>query len=151
MAGPDFSKYVSPLASRNASPAMQRIFSDQRKFSTWRRLWLILAEAEKELGLDISQKALADMRKHLDDIDFKAVQKYEKKFRHDVVANIHAFGDKAPAARKIIHLGATSCYVTDNTELIILREAGTLICQYLAAIVDRLGNFAAKSQHPENS
>ncbi|NLX06443.1 MAG: adenylosuccinate lyase [Phycisphaerae bacterium] len=143
MAGSDFSRYVSPLTTRSASEAMVRLFSDQRKFSTWRRLWLALAEAEKQLGLDIPQTALDQMAKHLDDIDFDAVREYEKKTRHDVMANIHAFGDRAPAAKGIIHLGATSCFVGDNAELIIMREAGRMICRYLANIVDRLGKFAA--------
>jgi len=144
MAGKEFSEYVSPLARRNASQAMLEIFSDQRKFSTWRRLWLALAEGQKQLGLDISQTAIRQMRAHLDDINFGAIRRYERRFRHDVMANVHAFGDQAPAARKIIHLGATSCFVTDNTELILLRDAGTLICRYLANVIDLLGKFAAK-------
>jgi adenylosuccinate lyase len=144
MAKNEFLQYVSPLARRNASEAMLAIFSEQRKFSTWRRLWLALAEAQKELGLDIPDEALQQMREHLDDVDFKTIEQYEEKLRHDVVANIHAFADKAPAARKIIHLGATSCFVTDNTDLILMREAGTLVLRYLANIIDRLGEFALK-------
>lgn len=137
-------EYISPMVSRNASPPMLEIFSEQRKCSTWRRLWLVLAEAQKQLGLDISDRALRQMRASVDDIDFKAIQRYEGKYRHDVVANIHAFADKAPAARKIIHLGATSCFVTDNTDLILIREAGRLICRYLANVIDRLGRFGQK-------
>ncbi len=124
--------------------AMQTIFSAQWKFSTWRRLWLALAETERELGLDIPQNALAQMRRHLEDIDFAKAEKYERELRHDVMAHIHTFGDAAPAARRIIHLGATSCEITDNSELIQMREAGRLICRYLANIIDRLGNFAKK-------
>jgi len=138
----DYSRFVSPLASRSASAAMQEIFSAQRKFSTWRRLWLALAETQRELGLDIPQKAIHQMREHLDDIDFAKAEDYERRLRHDVMAHIHTFGDAAPAARRIIHLGATSCEITDNTELILMREAGRLICRYLANIIDRLGRFA---------
>jgi len=137
-------RFVSPLASRSASEAMQEIFSPQRKFSTWRRLWLALAETERELGLDIPQKALREMREHLEDIDFVKAEGYERELRHDVMAHIHAFGDVAPSARRIIHLGATSCEITDNADLIQMREAGRLICRYLANIVDRLGAFAKK-------
>jgi len=135
-------KFVSPLASRSASEAMQVIFSPQQKFSTWRRLWLALAETERELGLDIPQKALKEMREHLDDIDFPKAEEYERQLRHDVMAHIHTFGDAAPSARRIIHLGATSCEITDNAELIQMRQAGQLIVKYLANIVDKLGKFA---------
>jgi adenylosuccinate lyase len=138
----EYDRFVSPLASRSASAAMQEIFSAQRKFSTWRRLWLTLAETQKELGLDISNKAIAEMRAHLDDIDFVRAEEYERQLRHDVMAHIHAFGDAAPTARRIIHLGATSCEITDNSELILIRDAGKLICKYLANIVDKLGHFA---------
>lgn len=137
-------RFESPLASRSASAAMQEIFSAQRKFSTWRRLWLALAETERELGLDIPESALRQMRAHLDDIDFSKAEDYERRLRHDVMAHIHAFGDAAPAARRIIHLGATSCEITDNADLMILRDAGRLICRYLANIIDRLGRFARK-------
>jgi adenylosuccinate lyase len=140
----DYDRFVSPLASRSASVAMQEIFSAQRKFSTWRRLWLTLAETEKELGLDISNKAIAEMRAHLDDIDFAKAEEYERQLRHDVMAHIHTFGDAAPSAKRIIHLGATSCEITDNSELMIMRDAGRLVCRYLANIVDKLGNFAKK-------
>jgi len=136
--------YVSPLARRNASQAMLEIFSDQRKFSTWRRLWLALAEAQRQLGINIPDRALSQMRAHLDDINFDAIHKYERKYRHDVVANIHAFADQAPSARKIIHLGATSCFVTDNTDLILIRQALELICRYLANLIDGFGKFARK-------
>lgn len=136
--------YESPLASRNASPQMQAIWSPQRKFSTWRRLWLALAESEKELGLDIPDAALAELREHLDDIDFDTAAKYEKKLRHDVMAHVHALGDAAPAARPIIHLGATSQFVVCNTELLQIRDALTLIAEKLAGVIDALGSFASK-------
>jgi adenylosuccinate lyase len=123
---------------------MQEIFSVQRKFSTWRRRWLALAETEKELGLEIPAAAVKQMREHVEDIDFKKAEEYERQLRHDVMAHIHTYADAAPAARRIIHLGATSCEITDNAELIIMREAGRLICKYLANIVDKLGGFAKK-------
>ena len=100
---------------------MSHIFSPQRKFSTWRRLWLALAEAQAELGLEIDQSQLDEMGSHLDDIDWQAAADYEKQLRHDVMAHVHAFGDSFPAALPVIHLGATSCYVTDNGYLIIFR------------------------------
>ncbi|MEM8784142.1 MAG: adenylosuccinate lyase [Planctomycetota bacterium] len=136
--------YVSPLASRNASPEMQAVWSPQRKFSTWRRLWLALAEAEQELGLDITDEQLAELRDHLDDIDFDAAAAYEKKLRHDVMAHVHTLGDAAPTARPIIHLGATSQFVVCNAELILLRDALDLLAGKLAAAIDRLGAFAAQ-------
>lgn len=136
--------YESPLASRNASPQMQAIWSPQRKFSTWRRLWLALAEAEKELGLDIPDAALTELRAHLDDVDFDAAAAYEKKLRHDVMAHVHALGDQAPAARPIIHLGATSQFVVCNTELLQIRDALQLIAAKLAGVIDALGRFAAQ-------
>jgi len=138
--------YVSPLAARNASERMLRIFSAQRKFSTWRRLWLALAESQRELGLRITQKAITQMRAHLDDIDFARAERYERRFRHDVIAHVHTFGDAAPAARGIIHLGATSCFVGDNTELILMRDAMQVLCGYLANVIDQLGRFARKQR-----
>ncbi|HEW79099.1 MAG TPA: adenylosuccinate lyase, partial [Phycisphaerales bacterium] len=115
--------YTSPLVERNASKEMAQLFGAQKKFSTWRRLWLQLAKAEKKLGLDIKQNQINEMAGHLDDIDFKKAARYEKKFRHDVMAHIHTFADAAPKAAPIIHLGATSCFVGDNADLIIMREA----------------------------
>ena len=106
-------RYQSPLSSRYASDEMQRLFSAQFKFSTWRRLWLMLAESEKELGLNITDEQLDEMRAHLDDIDFEAAAKHEKRLRHDVMAHVHTFGEVCPKAMPIIHLGATSCYVGD--------------------------------------
>ncbi len=135
--------YESPLQGRYASEAMRRLFSNQRKFSTWRRLWLALAEAQQELGLAVTDEQLQQMRDHLDDIDFAAAAEYERRFRHDVMAHVHAFGDVAPAARPIIHLGATSQYVNDNTDLLLMREGLETLIGYLASIVDALGRFAA--------
>ena len=134
--------YTNPLSTRYASPEMQRLFSEQRKFSMWRRLWLALAEAQKELGLAISDEAIAQMRAHLDDIDFPVAEAYERKFRHDVMAHIHAFGDVAPAARGIIHLGATSQFVGCNADLIQIREGLEILLTRLANLVDALAGFA---------
>ena len=136
--------YVSPLASRNASAAMQAIWSPRRKFVTWRRLWLALAEAEAELGLSITAEQLAQMREHLEEVDFESAAAYEKKLRHDVMAHVHAWGNRVPEARPIIHLGATSQFVNCNTELILLRDALTLVAEKLATAIGRLGDFAAE-------
>ncbi len=136
--------YESPLASRNASKQMQAIWSPQRKFSTWRRLWLALAEAQRELGLDIPAAAIAELKEHLDDVDFDAAAAYERKLRHDVMAHVHALGDVAPAARPIIHLGATSQYVVCNTELLQIRDALQLVARKLAGAIDALGAFAQR-------
>jgi len=136
--------YTSPLVERNASKEMSELFGQQRKFSTWRRLWLELAKAEKKLGLDIKQTQISQMAKHLDDINFNKAAQYEKKFRHDVMAHIHTFGDAAPKAAPIIHLGATSCYVGDNADLIIMRNAMQIIAGKLASLIDSLSSFAKK-------
>lgn len=136
--------YVSPLASRNASPQMQLIWSPKTKFTTWRRLWLALAQAQQELGLSITDAQLDELRAHLDDIDYDNAAKHEKELRHDVMAHVHALGDVAPTAQPIIHLGATSQFVVCNTELILLRDALQLIANKLATVIDRLGDFATK-------
>ncbi len=136
--------YTSPLVERNASEEMAELFGAQKKFSTWRRLWLELAKAQKKLGLNIKRSQIRQMAKHLDDIDFKKAAQYEKKFRHDVVAHIHTFADAAPKAAPIIHLGATSCYVGDNADLIIMREALQLVAAKLAVVTHQLGQFAKK-------
>ncbi len=140
--GASWNTYVSPLAARNASAEMQAIWSPQRKHSTWRRLWLALAEAEQELGLPITDEQLAELREHLDDIDFAAAARYESRLRHDVMAHIHALGDVAPKARPIIHLGATSQFVNCNTELILLRDSMRLVAAKMARAIDALGAFA---------
>jgi adenylosuccinate lyase len=136
--------YVSPLVERNASREMAELFGAQKKFSTWRRLWLQLAKAQKKLGLNITRTQINQMAKHLDDIDFNKAAKYEKKFRHDVMAHIHTFADAAPKAAPIIHLGATSCYVGDNADLIIMRQALQITTAKLAAVINLLGRFAKK-------
>lgn len=136
--------YSSPLVERNASKQMSELFGNQTKFSTWRRLWLELAKAEKKLGLKISQAQISQMAKHLDDINFDKAAEYEKKFRHDVMAYIQTFGDAAPKAAPIIHLGATSCYVGDNTDLIIMKKAMQIIAVKLASLIDSLSRFAKK-------
>lgn len=137
-------RYENPLISRYASSEMAGLWSDQRKFGTWRRLWVMLAEAEQELGLPITDAQLAEMRAHLDDIDFAAAARHEKRLRHDVMAHVTTFGEACPTAKPIIHLGATSCYVTDNTDLILMREGLRLVAQRLAAVIDALGTFAAR-------
>lgn len=140
----DDTTYVSPLASRNASPRMQRIWSPRTKFTTWRKLWLALAESEKELGLGVTQAQIDELKDHLEDIDYDNAAQYEKKIRHDVMAHVHALGDVAPSARPIIHLGATSQFVVCNTELIQLRDGLTCVAEKLAIVIDRLGAFAAE-------
>ena len=134
--------YDNPLITRYASEDMSRLWSPQRKHSTWRRLWVALAEAQQELGLDIHDDQLAEMREHVDSIDFEEVARHERLVRHDVMAHVHTFGQDCPSARRIMHLGATSCFVTDNTDLILLREALQMVRQRLVAVIDRLGRFA---------
>ncbi|MFP4145499.1 MAG: adenylosuccinate lyase [Phycisphaeraceae bacterium] len=134
--------YVSPLASRNASPEMQAVWSPRTKFTTWRRLWLALAEAEQELGLEISDEQIAELRDHLEDIDYEKAAEYEKKLRHDVMAHVHTLGDVAPKARPIIHLGATSQFVNCNTELLQIRSALEIVARKLASAIDALAKFA---------
>jgi adenylosuccinate lyase len=136
--------YENPLISRYASREMATLWGDQRKFSTWRRLWVALAEAEAELELPITKEQIAELRAHTDDINFDAAQQYERKLRHDVMAHVHAYGDQCPVARPIIHLGATSCYVTDNTDLILIRESLQMVAGRLAAVIVALGEFAQK-------
>jgi adenylosuccinate lyase len=135
-------RYDSPLCSRYASKAMQALWSDNRKFGTWRRLWLALARAEKQLGLPVTDAQLSEMEAHLDDIDYTMAAQEEKKRRHDVMAHVHTFGHVCPTAAPIIHLGATSCYVTDNTDLILLREGLDSLIQSTARVIDRLAKFA---------
>jgi adenylosuccinate lyase len=136
--------YDNPLIARYASPAMSRLWGPQRKFSTWRRLWVALAEAEAELGLPVTSQQVAELRAHVDDIDFDAANAYERTLRHDVMAHVHAYGDVCPTARPIIHLGATSCYVTDNTDLMLLRESLEMVRGRLVALIDGLARFASE-------
>ncbi len=140
----DVNCYQNPLTDRYASKEMSYNWSPQRKHSTWRRLWLALAESEKELGLPITDLQLSQMRAHLDDIDFKAAEAKEAELRHDVMSHIHVFGDLCPDARPIIHLGATSCYVTDNTELIQMRDGLKLIQAKLLQVVKILADTSEK-------
>lgn len=137
-------QYENPLITRYASREMSEVFSAQRKFSTWRRLWVALAEAEAELGLKITAEQIAQLKAHVDDIDFEIAAKHEKILRHDVMAHVHTYRDACPEAGGIIHLGATSCYVTDNTDLLLLRDALQLVRTRLVAVIDRLGRFAAE-------
>jgi adenylosuccinate lyase len=136
--------YENPLINRYASREMAELFGDQRKFSTWRRLWVILAESEKQLGLPITDAQIEELRAHVDNIDFAVAVAHERRLRHDVMAHVHTYGDACPSAKAIIHLGATSCYVTDNTDLILLREALQLVACKLAGVIDRLGRFATQ-------
>ena len=137
-------QYENPLIVRYASKEMSRLWSDDKKFGTWRRLWVALAEAEQELGLAISDEQIAELRAHVDDIDYDAANRYERQVRHDVMAHVHAYRDVCPLAGPIIHLGATSCYVTDNTDLMVFRESLQLVCRRLAGVVVALGEFAVK-------
>lgn len=137
-------RYENPLISRYASLEMASLFGDARRFGLWRRLWVALAEAEREMGLAISSEQVEELREQVDNIDFAAAAAYERKLRHDVMAHVHAYGDVCPAARPIIHLGATSCYITDNADLILMREALQLVARRLAAVIGQLGTFAAE-------
>jgi len=146
----DLTVYDNPLIRRYAGRTMAERWSPQRKFSTWRRLWLALAEAEHELGLlaedgqtpRITSVQLDALRQHLDDIDFTAAEAHERRLRHDVMAHIHTLGDVCPEARDIVHLGATSCFVTDNADLILMRESLDELAGQLASVIDALGQFA---------
>jgi adenylosuccinate lyase len=134
--------YTSPLVERNASKEMAELFGADTKFRTWRRIWLELAKAQKKLGLKITQTQIKQMADHLDDLDYKKAAEFEKKFRHDVMAHVHTFGLAAPKAAPIIHLGATSCTIGDNADLIILRTGLKIIAGKVACLIDRLGKFA---------
>ena len=143
----DYKYYDNPLIARYASTKMSELWGPQRKFSTWRRLWVALAEAEAELGLAVTPEQIAELKRHVDDIDFAAAERHERRLRHDVMAHVHAYGDLCPAARPIIHLGATSCYVTDNTDLMLLREALEMVRDRLVAVIDGLARFAEEHRH----
>ncbi|MGL4946453.1 MAG: adenylosuccinate lyase [Cetobacterium sp.] len=134
--------YSNPLAERYSSKEMLEVFSPKFKFSTWRKLWYVLAETEKELGLDITDEQLAQMKANIENIDYDLADKMEKKFRHDVMAHVHTFGTAAPKAMPIIHLGATSAYVGDNTDLIQIKEALNILKKKLINVMDGLGKFA---------
>ena len=136
--------YTNPLTTRYASKEMIANFSEQKRIGLFRRLWLALAESEKELGLNITDEQLSQMRAHLDDIDFEVAAERERIVRHDVMAHIYAFGLQCPAASPIIHLGATSCFVTDNADVIIYRDALELLEVKLVSVMKKLSEFALK-------
>ncbi len=140
----DKSVYISPFSARYASREMQRVFSEDFKFTTWRKLWLSLAKAEQKLGLDITDEQIAELAAHTDDINYDVAEAREKVCRHDVMSHVYAYGKQCPSAEKIIHLGATSCYVGDNTDVIILREASKIIMTKLMKVVSNLADFADK-------
>ena len=138
--------YEHPLASRYASQEMQDIFSPRFKFTTWRELWIALAEGEQALGLAISDEQIKELKTNKETFDFDATKAYEKQFRHDVMAHVHHYGDLCPKARPIIHLGATSCYVGDNTDLIQLRTALDVTITRVANLIAALADFAEAQQ-----
>ena len=140
----DYTGYTSPLSERYPSAEMKYLFSPEMKFRTWRRLWIALAEAEKELGLDITQEQIDELIAHKDDINYDVAKAREKEVRHDVMSHVYAYGVQCPKAKGIIHLGATSCYVGDNTDLIIMTEALKLIRTKLINAIDHLADFAEK-------
>ena len=135
-------RYVSPLSERYASKEMQYIFSPDKKFRTWRRLWIALAETEKELGLDITQEQIDELKANADNINYDVAKGREKKVRHDVMSHVYAYGQQCPKAKGIIHLGATSCYVGDNTDIIVMTEALRLVKKKLVNVLDELAQFA---------
>ncbi len=137
-------RYETPLNSRYASEEMQRIFSPDRKFTTWRRLWVALAESEMEMGLPVTREQVEQLRAHIEDIDYEAARRHEERTRHDVMAHVLAYGDVCPDARGVIHLGATSCYVTDNADILMLRDALQLVRAKLIEVVRRLRTFALR-------
>lgn len=140
----EMSVYTSPLVERNASREMAELFGPDSRYRTWRRLWLELARAQKKLGLKITEAQLRQMEQHLGDIDHKKAAAYEQKLRHDVMAHIHTFADAAPKAAPILHLGATSCDITDNADLILMRRGMEILAGKLACLIDRLGRFARR-------
>ena len=137
-------RYQTPLAERYASKEMQYIFSPDKKFRTWRRLWIALAETEKELGLDITDEQIAELKAAKDDINYDVAKAREALVRHDVMSHVYAYGQQCPKAKGIIHLGATSCYVGDNTDIILMREGLRLIHRKLVNVIDELAKFARK-------
>ena len=140
----DTTGYTSPLSTRYSSNEMQYVFSEEFKFRTWRRLWISLAKAEKQLGLDITDEQIAELEAHADDINFEVAEARERIVRHDVMSHVYAYGVQCPKAEPIIHLGATSCYVGDNTDVIILREASSLVLKKAARVIKNLAVFADK-------
>ena len=137
-------QYQSPLSTRYSSKEMSEIFSAKYKHATWRKLWIALAEVQKKLGLPITEAQITQLKKHIEDIDFERVAAHEKLIQHDVMAHILAYGEQCPEAKPIIHLGATSCYVTDNTDLIQMREGFKLLLPKLQRVIEQLKSFALK-------
>jgi len=134
--------YITPLSTRYASKEMSEIWSADSKYSTWRRLWIALAETEKELGIDITDEQINEMKEHINDIDYDVVSQREKECRHDVMAHVYEFGTKCPNSKGIIHLGATSCFVTDNADVILMSKALELVKEKLIAVIRNLREFA---------
>ena len=135
-------RYQSPLSERYASKEMQYIFSPDKKFRTWRKLWIALAETEKELGLPITQEQIDELKAHAEDINYEVARAREKEVRHDVMSHVYAYGVQCPKAKGIIHLGATSCYVGDNTDIIVMTEALRLVRRKLVNVIAELAKFA---------
>jgi adenylosuccinate lyase len=140
----DSARYQSPLSNRYASPAMLALWSEKHKIGLWRRIWLALMESERELGLGIPETAVAELRAHLDDCDLAVAAQFERRFRHDVMAHVHALGDQAPAARPYLHLGATSAFVTDNADLMVIRDGLRILAGRLVALLRSLATFAER-------
>lgn len=136
--------YESPFNSRYSSKEMLELFSPDKKFRTWRKLWIALAEVEKELGLEITDEQIEELKQYKDDINYDVAIAKEKEFRHDVMAHVHAYGEQCPKARGIIHLGATSCYVCDNADIIIMKEALLLLKSKILTVIKKLSEFALK-------
>jgi len=139
-------RYQSPLSERYASKEMQYIFSPEKKFRTWRKLWIALAETEKELGLNITDEQIDELKKYADDINFDVAKEREKQVRHDVMSHVYAYGVQCPSAKGIIHLGATSCYVGDNTDIILMKEGLELVRVKLINVIDKLAKFADENK-----
>ena len=135
-------RYQSPLSERYASKEMQYIFSPDKKFRTWRRLWIALAQTEKELGLPITDEQIEELKEHADDINYDVAKEREKIVRHDVMSHVYAYGQQCPKAKGIIHLGATSCYVGDNTDMILMSEALDIVRKKLVNVIAELAKFA---------
>lgn len=136
--------YVTPLSYRYASKEMSKLWSNNTKYSTWRKLWIVLAEVEKELGLEISEEQINEMKANVENIDYNIVSKREEECRHDVMAHVYEYGEKCPKAKPIIHLGATSCYITDNTDIILMKQGLELVKQKLVKVISNLTKFADK-------
>ena len=144
-------RYQSPLSERYASKEMQYIFSPDMKFRTWRKLWIALAETEKELGLDITDEQVAELKAHQDDINYEVAKEREKVVRHDVMSHVYAYGVQCPKAKGIIHLGATSCYVGDNTDIIVMTEALKLVKKKLVNVIARAWRICGEVQGAADS